>query len=166
MSEQTPLRIGLCPGAEYGPAKRWPIERFRKVMDQLSHHSIVWVLIGTPAEVSLASPLIEGFSGIVENQIGQTSLAELIVLIQGLDLLLTNDTGSMHLAALFEIPTVAIFGSTDPTLTGPQGENHRILRHPVKCSPCFLRTCPIDFPCMTSITPEEVVRVISEVAHL
>ena len=162
MSERSPLRIGLCPGAEYGPAKRWPIERFRSVMDQLSNHNIVWVLIGTAAEASLAEPLTKGFRGMVENTMGKTSLAELIELIKKCDLLLTNDTGSMHLAALFNIPTVAIFGSTEPALTGPRGDIHRVLRHQVKCSPCFLRKCPIDFRCMTSITPEEVVQAILE----
>ncbi|MFZ4115421.1 MAG: glycosyltransferase family 9 protein [Chthoniobacterales bacterium] len=158
---EQPARIGLCPGAEYGPAKRWPIERFRSVMDQLLPYPILWTLIGTAAERELASPLVEGFSGLVENRIGKTSLEELIRVIQGLDLLLTNDTGSMHLAALFNIPTVALFGSTDPVLTGPQGPIHRILRHPVECSPCFLRTCPIDFRCMMGIASEEVVQAIT-----
>ena len=162
MKQRSPLRIGLCPGAEYGPAKRWPIERFRSVMDQLSSHNIVWVLIGTAAEAPLADPLMKEFSGTVENTMGKTSLAELITLIQGLDLLLTNDTGSMHLAALFNIPTVAIFGSTEPALTGPRGDIHRVLRHQVECSPCFLRECPIDFRCMTRITPEEVTQAVLE----
>ncbi len=164
--EEKPFRIGLCPGAEYGPAKRWPIERFRKVMDRLLPYPIVWVLIGTAAEAALSTPLLEDFPGLVENRIGKTSLAELIRIIKELDLLLTNDTGSMHLASLFEIPTVAIFGSTEPALTGPQGTIHRVLRHPVECSPCFLRTCPIDFRCMTRITPEEVVSAISEQLNL
>jgi lipopolysaccharide heptosyltransferase II len=157
-----PLRIGLCPGAEYGPAKRWPVDRFRTVMDQLLPCSIVWILLGTPAEASLSIPLLESFPGRVENHIGKTSLEELITIIKKLDLLLTNDTGSMHLAALFHIPTVAIFGSTDPKLTGPQGSIHRVLRHPVECSPCFLRTCPIDFRCMMGISPEEVAQAITE----
>jgi len=156
------IPIGLCPGAEYGPAKRWPLDRFRKVMDLLLPFPIVWVLLGTAQEKTLVSPLVEGFPGTVENLIGQTSLEELLQTIQQLTLLLTNDTGSMHLAALFNIPTVALFGSTDPSLTGPQGTIHRVLRHPVECSPCFLRTCPIDFRCMTRITPEEVVQAITE----
>ena len=162
LTRKEAVRIGLCPGAEYGPAKRWPVDRFRRVMDQLLPYPIVWVLLGTPAEASLAVPLLESFPGRVENHIGKTSLEELITIIKQLDLLLTNDTGSMHLAALFHIPTVAIFGSTDPTLTGPQGSIHRVLRHPVECSPCFLRTCPIDFRCMMGISPEEVSQAITE----
>ncbi|MCF7729682.1 MAG: glycosyltransferase family 9 protein [Chthoniobacterales bacterium] len=156
------IPIGLCPGAEYGPAKRWPIDRFRKVMDLLLPLPIVWVLLGTAQERALSIPLMENFPGLVENLIGSTSLDELMRTIKELDLLLTNDTGSMHLAALFNIPTVALFGSTDPNLTGPQGSIHRVLRHPVECSPCFLRTCPIDFRCMIRITPEEVVHAITE----
>ncbi|MBX9742780.1 MAG: lipopolysaccharide heptosyltransferase II [Chthoniobacterales bacterium] len=155
-----PFRVGLCPGAEYGPAKRWPLERFREVMKQL--RDIHWVLLGTAAEAPLGEKLLEGFSENVENKIGKTSLAELIAVIQSLDLLLTNDTGTMHLAALFNIPTVALFGSTDPSLTGPQGPGHRILRHQVECSPCFLRKCPIDFRCMHGISPEEVAQVLRE----
>lgn len=153
-----PLRVGICPGAEYGTAKRWPIDRFRAVIDSLSpHYNITWVIVGTKAEESLAAGLLETFEGCAENHVGKTTLDELITLVQGLDVLITNDTGTMHLADIFGIPTVAIFGSTEPALTGPRGQGHEILRHPVECSPCFLRTCPIDFPCMKGITPEEVV---------
>jgi lipopolysaccharide heptosyltransferase II len=159
-TEKKFFRIGICPGAEYGPAKRWPIERFRSVMNQLVSHNIQWVLLGTPAEAALGAILAQGFSGEVENKIGKTTLAELIAEVRSLDLLVTNDTGTMHLAALFNIPTVSIFGSTEPALTGPRGEGHHILRHQVECSPCFLRECPIDFRCMHGITVEAVVQEI------
>lgn len=164
-----PFRVGLCPGAEYGPAKRWPLEYFRRVMEAFSSTTseslkrdieVEWVLLGTPSEADLGAALIDGFSGNVENKIGKTSLAELIATVRHLDLLLTNDTGTMHLAALFGIPTVALFGSTEPALTGPQGESSVVLRHQVECSPCFLRTCPIDFRCMHGITPEAVVQAV------
>jgi heptosyltransferase II len=71
--------------------------------------------------------------------------------------LLTNDTGTMHLASLLGLPVVAIFGSTEPRLTGPLGDGHIVLRHQVECSPCFLRECPIDFRCMKEVSVEEVV---------
>ena len=74
-------------------------------------------------------------------------------------LLLTNDTGTMHLATLLGVPVVAVFGSTEPRLTGPLGRGHRVIRHQVECSPCFLRECPIDFRCMKAITVEEVVAI-------
>ena len=162
------IRIMIAPGAEYGPAKRWPADRFRNVMDQLSaKHEIDWILVGTAAERPIAKEILTPiFYGHVENKVGETSLAELIELLQTCDLLLTNDTGTMHLADVLGIPTVAIFGSTDPTLTGPQGPHHRILQHPVSCSPCFLRKCPIDFRCMLGVTPEAVVTAIEEQLEL
>ncbi len=159
---QQPARIGLCPGAEYGPAKRWPIEYFRALMDQLLPYPILWILIGTKAEQELAPPLVEDFAGRLDNNIGKTSLQELIELMKSFHLLLTNDTGSMHLAALYNIPTIALFGSTDPQRTGPQGALHRVIKHPVECSPCFLRVCPIDFRCMRKITPQEVAQALLE----
>ena len=77
--------------------------------------------------------------------------------------MLTNDTGTMHLAALLGVPTVAIFGSTEPKLTGPIGRGHLILRRQVECSPCFLRECPIDFRCMKAVTVDEVVDAVMSI---
>jgi heptosyltransferase-2 len=74
--------------------------------------------------------------------------------------LLTNDTGTMHLASLLGVPVVAIFGSTEPGLTGPLGDHHIVLRHHVECSPCFLRRCPIDFRCMKAVTVQGVVDAV------
>jgi ADP-heptose:LPS heptosyltransferase len=76
-------------------------------------------------------------------------------------LLITNDTGTMHLAAYLGVPTVSIFGSTEPGLTGPIGQGHIVLRHHVECSPCFLRECPLDFRCMNAVTVDEVVAAAS-----
>ena len=75
-------------------------------------------------------------------------------------LLLTNDTGTMHLATLLGVPVVAVFGSTEPRLTGPLGTRHRVFRHQVECSPCFLRECPLDFRCMKAVSTEEVISAI------
>jgi ADP-heptose:LPS heptosyltransferase len=94
------------------------------------------------------------------NRIGRTSLEELIAELRACRLLLTNDTGTMHLAALLDIPTVSIFGSTEPRMTAPLGAGHTILRHHVECSPCFLRECPIDFRCMKSVTVAEVTEAV------
>ena len=79
------------------------------------------------------------------------------------DVLLTNDTGTMHLAAHLGVPTVALFGSTEPALTGPLGAGHRVIRHHVECSPCFLRECPIDFRCMQAIEVSEVSAAVEGV---
>ena len=89
-------------------------------------------------------------------------MAELIGELQRCQLLLTNDTGTMHLAAHLGVPTVAIFGSTEPALTGPLGEGHLVIRHQVECSPCFLRTCPIDFRCMERVKVADVVAAVEK----
>jgi len=161
-----PLRVGLCPGAEYGPAKRWPIERYRKVMELVSaKFDLTWVIVGSPKEAQLGKELTLEFEGKVENICGKTTLPELIDQLKGFHLLLTNDTGTMHLADLLGVTVVAIFGSTEPDLTGPTGTAtplHRILRHKVECNPCFLRKCPIDFRCMNELSVETVSSAVLE----
>src|SRR5262249_37411188 len=97
-----------------------------------------------------------------ENRIGRTSLAELMNELQQCDLLLTNDTGTMHLAGWLGVPLVAIFGSTDPVATGPLSPRARVLRHQVECSPCFLRECPLDLRCLKSIGVDEVAAAALE----
>ncbi len=161
------MQIGLCAGAEYGPAKRWPLERFAEVANRLSAQmpNVGWVLVGAPGEkemgVKLSSMLTQSRH---QNLVGQTSLTELIACLRGCRLLLTNDTGTMHLAAALGVPTVSIFGSTEPVLTGPLGANHRVVRHHVPCSPCFARECPFGhYDCMTGVSVE---RVVGEVMSL
>ena len=160
------LRIALCPGAEYGPAKRWPLDSYRKVMDTVSSkHDCTWVIVGTAKEAPLGETLAQDFQGKVENLCGKTTLTELIERLKECHLLLTNDTGTMHLADQLGIPVVAIFGSTEPTLTGPTNLTtppHRILRHKVECSPCYLRECPIDFRCMKDLSIESVEAAVLE----
>ena len=156
-----PLRFGLCAGAEYGPAKRWLPERFAEVAQTISDRlPVEWVLFGTANETSIGQAIAAGLGEKCVNRVGQTALGELILELQNCDLLLTNDTGTMHLAALLAIPTVSIFGSTEPHRTGPLGAGHRILRRHVECSPCFLRECPLDFRCMREITADEVTTAI------
>ena len=161
-----PLRVGLCPGAEYGPAKRWPADRYRAVMESVSNsHDITWVVVGTARESAVGEELCRAFPGKTENLCGRTTLDELIAQLRGFHLLLTNDTGTMHLADLLGVPVVAVFGSTEPALTGPSGVTlppHRVLRRKVECSPCFLRECPIDFRCMNEITVEMVEEAVAE----
>lgn len=161
-----PLRVALCPGAEYGPAKRWPLERYRAVMEAVSaNHDLTWVVVGTAKEATLGEELTSGFPGNAENLCGRTTLPELIAELKRCHLLLTNDTGTMHLADLLGVPVVAIFGSTEPALTGPTATTsppHRVIRRKVECSPCYLRTCPIDFRCMNEITVGMVAEAVQE----
>jgi lipopolysaccharide heptosyltransferase II len=161
-----PVRIGICPGAEYGPSKRWPLHRYREVMENVSSKcEVTWVVVGTTKEILLGEELSRDFIGSVENLCGKTTLAELIAEVKKFTLLLTNDTGTMHLADQLGIPVIAIIGSTEPTLTGPSAvitPTHRVLRRKVECSPCYLRQCPIDFRCMTEITVGTVTEAVME----
>jgi lipopolysaccharide heptosyltransferase II len=151
--------FALCPGAEYGPAKRWP--RFAEVAEEIAaRFPVQWILFGTAGDGAVGSEIAERLGEKCVNRIGQTTLGELIDELSACDLLLTNDTGTMHLAALLRMPTISIFGSTEPLRTGPLGRGHRIFRHHVECSPCFLRECPLDFRCMHAVTSAEVVGAI------
>jgi ADP-heptose:LPS heptosyltransferase len=135
-------------------------------MEEISKdYELIWLIVGTPKEADLGEALSNNFPGKVENLCGKTTLPELIAELKGCTLLLTNDTGTMHLADLLCVPVIAIFGSTEPTLTGPTRvtqPSHRIIRRKVECSPCYFRKCPIDFRCMKEITVEMVAAAVTE----
>src|ERR1700730_6667156 len=156
-----PRTMGLCPGAEYGPAKRWPYfgEAARILAEK---YQLNWLIFGTGKEQELAENVATQIGPAASNLAGRTSLAQLIHELQCCQLLLPNDTGTMHLAAHPGVSTVAIFGSTEPALTGPIGEGHLVIRHPVECSPCFLRTCAIDFRCMERVKVADVVAAVEK----
>ena len=150
--------LGLCPGAEYGPAKRWLPERFAEAAAAISEKTKAkWVLLGTKSDQAIGETIAASLGENCVNRIGRTTLDELITQLRECRALLSNDTGTMHLAALLGVPVVAVFGSTEPALTGPLGNGHVIVRHHVECSPCFLRECPIDFRCMKEVTTQQVV---------
>ena len=160
-THQPPLKIGLCPGAEYGPAKRWLPERFAEAAAKITAQSSAqWILFGTKKDAAIGEQIAAAISDHCVNRIGQTTLDQLIDELRQCSLLLTNDTGTMHLAALLGVPWWPIFGSTEPRLTGPLGNAHIILRHHVECSPCFLRECPIDFRCMKAVSADEVAGAV------
>jgi lipopolysaccharide heptosyltransferase II len=153
--------IGLCPGAEYGPAKRWLPERFAEAAAKITAQSSAqWILLGTKNDAAIGEQIAAAIGDHCVNRIGQTTLDQLIDELRRCRLLLTNDTGTMHLAALLGVPVVAVFGSTEPRLTGPLGNGHTISRHHVECSPCFLRECPIDFRCMKAVSADEVAGAV------
>ncbi len=156
--------LGLCPGADYGPSKRWLPDRFAEVAKLVSNGSKAkWVLFGTTNDAAAGETIAAKLGDSCVNHIGQTTLDELISELRDCRALLTNDTGTMHLAALLGVPVVAIFGSTEPQLTGPLGDGHIVLRRHVECSPCFLRECPIDFRCMKEVTTQEVVNAMKSI---
>jgi len=165
--------FGLNPGAEYGPAKRWPAERFAAAAAALvKQTNCRWLIFGASADRDLAESIAAAIRGTVGdpqsavNLAGKTSLGELAAALKLCALLLTNDTGPMHLASAVGTPVVVLFGSTSPELTGPwPSARVRILRAGVPCSPCFRRQCPIDLRCLTSIEPSSVVKAISELVN-
>jgi lipopolysaccharide heptosyltransferase II len=152
--------IGICPGAEYGPAKRWPAYKFQRMIKEVNERiDCQWVVLGTAADAGVAREIAQGIPN-VNDLTGKTSLPELMDLLSVLSGLVTNDTGTMHLADFLGTPLVAVFGSTEPLLTGPRGPRSLVIREKVECSPCFLRECPIDFRCMEDIPMEDVVRAV------
>jgi heptosyltransferase-2 len=164
-----PLWLGLAPGAEYGPAKRWPAQRFVAAAVQVWHQSkCTWLILGGPGDVAIAGQIEAGLRAAgcpAHNLAGRTSLRELCALLKSCRALLTNDSGPMHVAAALGTPVVVSFGSTSPELTAPglSGDRrHQLLRAGAACAPCFLRACPIDFRCMTGISVERVVGAVMD----
>jgi lipopolysaccharide heptosyltransferase II len=152
--------VGLTPGAAFGPAKRWLPERYADLADRLIGALNADVLIfGSQAERPLAENIARMMSHTPILVTGETTLREFMALLAQCRVVVTNDSGPMHLAAALGLPVVAIFGSTDERATGPIGSLARVVKHPVACSPCGLRQCPIDFRCMESVTVDEVHRV-------
>ncbi len=164
---QTPFHfekptLGINPGATYGSAKRWYPEEFAKVaMHFAGRYDIV--IFGGPNEVDIAHE-VETFISApnVTNLAGQTTVEELIEKIAGLSLFITNDSGPMHVAAAYQIPTVALFGPTKYTETSPwKNPNAYILSHNLSCAPCMKRECPIKtHACMRGIKAEEVIDLL------
>jgi len=167
------LLIGLNAGAEYGPAKRWPADRFIAVAKELRGRlNCSFVIFGGPADAALAAELAAALvalpSSTVTNLAGRTSLRELCAALRACRVVLTNDTGPMHVAAAVGTRLVGLFGSTSVELTGPgmPGDpRHILLRGDAPCAPCFLRECPVDFRCMKSLTVERVVEAVTEAAR-
>ena len=143
--------IGISPGAAYGNAKRWLPERFAAVARSFPSASIL--LFGSASERELCQSVAAQIPN-SHNFAGQTTLREFIDLTAACRLFLTNDSGAMHIANALGVPTVAIFGATDDTTTGPTGPLARVVRAHAECSPCLLRECPIDHRCMTAVTTE------------
>ena len=156
----------LNPGAAYGSAKRWNEEGFAEAGDTLaSELDLDVAIVGSEAERSIADSIKARMRTRVAVLSGRTSLETLIGVIAGSSLVLTNDSGPMHVAAALGVPTVAVFGATDDVVTGPWGARAKVVREPVECSPCLLRECPIDHRCMTRVSAEAVCRAAREVLH-
>jgi heptosyltransferase-2 len=157
--------LGLSPGATYGPAKRWPTQRFAVIGDWAAER---WgakvVLMGSEAEKKLGKALSQEMKQEALDLSGMTTLGEAMALIKRSRFFICNDSGLMHAAAALNVPTVAIFGSTDAVATGPRGNCARMVWEKVECSPCLEPECRFGhYRCMLDITPE---RVWEELEHL
>jgi heptosyltransferase-2 len=155
--------IGINPGAAYGTAKRWPPERFAAAAALVARRSGARVaIVGSAAERPLAEAIAAQLGGAARVLCGETTLAELVGVLRELRLLLTNDSGPMHLAAALGTPLVAVFGSTDWTETAPVSERARVVREETECAPCKLRECPIDHRCMARVAVDRVAATALE----
>lgn len=158
-----PLVIGLCPGAEYGPAKRWPAEHFAALVDLIAarHPQARIACLGGPGDREIAQAIASATRVPVLNLCGQTSLGDAIALIAGLDAVVSNDSGLMHVAAALDVPTVALFGSTDPRSTPPHSPAACVARIDIACSPCFERVCPLGhLRCLRELAPARVMELL------
>jgi heptosyltransferase-2 len=145
----------VVPGATYGPTKAWPREKYRELVRRLSPEFPV-VLGGSACERELCSFVGDGAKGVM-NLAGETELGEFMALLENARVVVANDSGSPHLAAALGTPVVVIFGSTSPVWTAPLGMDVHVVREPVHCSPCFLKSCPTKLECYEGITVERVL---------
>ena len=157
--------IALAPGATYGPAKRWPLGYWKELIGLLlTERKESLLLLGGLEEEEYLKPLVEGWDLKYQKRVhllaGRTTPSILGSMLSRCRLLITNDTGPMHVAAGVGIPTVALFGSTSPAWTRSFGKGHEVIYKHLECSPCFQRTCPIGYKCLHAISVEEVYRAV------
>ena len=150
--------IGLNPGAAYGPAKRWPAEKYGQVAGRLASATEgLIVIFGTAADQEAAAEITASAGERVLDLTGKTSLSLALACIARCQVFITNDSGLMHVAAALNTPLVAVFGSTDHIATGPFSQQASIIRHPIECSPCMKTHCSKGhLQCMESVTVAEV----------
>lgn len=155
--------IGMNPGATYGLAKCWYPERFGELGKRLFEKWKATVLLfGKEEERPIAKEILQHLKEGGIDLTGKTHLLQLAALLERCQLIVTNDTGTMHVATAVGAPVVALFGSTDPSTTGPWGDGHVVIRKDVPCSPCLKRICPTDHRCMELITVDEVEEIIDK----
>lgn len=160
--------LALCPGAEFGPAKRWPDEHYAALATaQLKEGWQVWIFGSAkdrPVAEAIRHQVPEKYRGRMHLLAGETSLAEAVDLMSQVDVVVSNDSGLMHIAAGLGRPLVAIYGSTSPDFTPPLAANMEVVRLGLECSPCFERECPLGhLDCLQKLPPELVVDALRRV---
>lgn len=159
--------VGICPGAEYGPAKRWPEEYFSRVADMtIERLGAEVVIMGSRKEKEICKKVELGMRHSPISLCGRTSLMDAMGIIKNLRVFVCNDSGLMHVAAALNTPLVSIFGSTDPKRTGPLSANSRVIQGSVECSPCFKTHCENGYICLKSVKVMDVWRKVEELWHM
>ncbi|VAX05530.1 ADP-heptose--lipooligosaccharide heptosyltransferase II [hydrothermal vent metagenome] len=160
--KQRPV-LALCPGAEYGPAKRWPEAHYAGLAAKMVDHDWdVW-LFGSAKDQPVCAEILESVGEHGIDLSGRTSLAQAVDLLSQADAVVSNDSGLMHVAAALDRPLVAIYGSSDPGFTPPLNSRSRVLSLGLECSPCFKRECPKGhLECLTGITVDQVQSTLDE----
>lgn len=155
--------LALCPGAEFGPAKRWPAEHFAELASSmLAKGWQVW-LFGSPKEQPQAEIIQRQTNQQCVDLVGKTSLADAIDLMSSASAVVSNDSGLMHIAAALGKPLVVMYGSSSPGFTPPLSKQVRVLTLGLECSPCFKRTCPLEhLKCLQDLPPQQVVTSLQE----
>jgi heptosyltransferase II len=156
--------IGICPGAAFGPAKRWWPARFATLADRLITEA-GWrvVFFGSAQEIALVEHIRAAMAHEAVSLAGQDSVDAFVALAARCAVMITNDSGTMHIASAVGTPVVSLFGPTDPRRTAPVSAHAAVLRHVLPCSPCFRTTCPYaDHPCMRLIEVDDVYRAVLE----
>ena len=156
---ERPEKVAVfCPGAEFGPAKRWPARHFATLADELARLGYTVWLLGSPKDAVVGDEIVSLASSAPKNLCGSTSLAQAIDLIAASTVVVCNDSGLMHVAAALDRPLVAVYGSSSPGFTPPLSERAQIISLKLECSPCFKRDCPLGhLDCLNKLEPQRVL---------
>ena len=156
---ERPARIvAFCPGAEYGPAKRWPAAHFASLAKSLAERGYAIWLFGSPKDHAVAEEILQLAPGLCRNLCGATTLGQAVDLLAMTDLVVCNDSGLMHVAAALDRPLVTLYGSSSPGFTPPLSDQADILSLNLDCSPCYKRECPLGhLDCLNKLTPERAL---------
>ena len=154
--------LALCPGAEYGGAKRWPAEYFAAVAQHWIAQGGQVILLGSGKDAPVTAQITSSVNNpACVDLAGKTSLQEVMALLAVADQVVSNDSGLMHVAAAVNTPVIALYGSSDPTYTPPLNDSARILSLGLECSPCFKRECPLQhLDCLRKLEPQQVISLL------